>query len=410
MKSYKDFRNPIILKNLYIKQGYNVRQIASCFNVYPQLVRFWIHKHKIPLRDDKDRFKVTKEELIEFYCKKKLSQRSVAKKFGVSQKTIKNRMKRFGISSRCFTRSDITKKLLEELYYKKKFSMPKIAKILNTTYDTIWHKVRKYDIKVRSMSEAKMKYPKLPFSENLKEKAYMLGLRTGDISANKACKQITVVTATTHQAQLKMFRKIFEKYSFVNYFVVQLKDGRKVWQIYCRLDPSFSFILKKPNKIPGWIFENNKLFFAFLAGYADCEACWNIWKLKDCKKGRVRFQIISGDKIILRQIKNKLENLGYKPTLRLAHKKGYRKTFGKYNLDMYCLNLHYQKEVIMLVRCLLKLSNHEEKIRKMKLILENRGKNWEEIKDQLFEFKKWVNSTHIQNILYNNSARPCVPR
>jgi DNA-binding transcriptional regulator YiaG len=335
------------------------------------------------------------EVLKKLYWKERLSQREIARKFGVSQRTINHWMKKFNIPRRYFNRPDITKEVLEELYLKKKLSMPKIAKMLHTTYDTIWKKMRKYGIKVRTMSEAKMKYPKKPFSGDLTEKAYMLGLRAGDISADRAGKQITVVTATTHQAQLEMFRNVFEKYSFVNSFITTMKDGRKAWRIYCRLDNSFEFLLYKPNEIPKWILDDKNYFYAFLAGYADCEACWNIWKLKDCKKARTRFQITSGDKIILEQITNKLKEYHFKPRLRLAHKKGYRKTYGKYNKDMYCLNLHYQKEIRRLVKILLKFSKHAEKIWKMRFILEKQNKNWEDVKYKINEFKQQIKETNL---------------
>lgn len=338
------------------------------------------------------------EILKKLYWNERLSQRAIARKFGVSQKSIKCWMKKFNIPSRHFDRPDITKEVLKKLYLDRKISMPKIGKILNTNYDTIWRKIRKYGIKVRSMSEAKMKYPKLPFSGDLKEKAYMLGLRTGDIHANRDYKQITAVTGTTHPAQLQMFKKVFDRYSFVNYFIVKLKDGRKAWRIYCRLDNSFSFILNKPFKIPKWILDNKNYFYAFFAGYSDCEACWNIYMQKDSKKARARFQITSGDKIILKQIKQKLQNLKFKPILRLAQKKGYHGGLGRYNKDMYCLNLHYQKDIVKIANILIRFSLHQEKIWKMNFILENQNKNWEEIKDRIEKFRTYVKETNLNSV------------
>lgn len=338
------------------------------------------------------------EILKSLYWKEELSTKRIAEKFGVTHDTIQYWMEKFNIQCRHnnMKRPDISKKLLEKLYLKKKLSMPKIAKLLNTTYDTIWRKVRKYGIKVRDMSEAKMKYTKLSFSGDFIEKAYMLGLRAGDISAARACKQITVLTGTTHLSQLQMFKDVFGKYSKISTFVTTIKsDGRKAWTIYCRLNKSFEFLLNKPKKIPKWILDNTHYFYAFLTGYADCEACWNIHKIKDNKKTRARFQITSGDKIVLSQIKNKLKELGFSPLFRLAHKKGYRKTLGKYNLDIYCLNLNHQKDVLKLAKILLKYSKHKEKIWKMKFVLENLGRNWEETKDKLLDFKRVTNETII---------------
>jgi len=336
------------------------------------------------------------EVLRRLYWGEGLSQRAIAKISGVSQKTILNWMKRFGIRRRYFSREDITKGLLKKLYLKKKLSMPKIAKMLNTTYDVIWHRMRKHKIKVRTMSEAKMKYLKLPFSNSLVEKAYMLGLRSGDISATKACKQITVTTSTTHLAQLQMFKDTFRKYAPINTFITTIPfDGRKAWRVYCRLNNSFKFLLNKPKKIFQWILDNKNYFYAFLAGYADCEACWYIHKMKDSRFTRGRFQIASGDKTILNQIKNKLKEFKFNPLFRLSHKRGYRKTLGKYNIDMYCLTMHYQTDVLKLAKILLKYSIHQEKIWKMKFIMENLGKPWDETKDKLLDFKRIVNESTL---------------
>lgn len=238
------------------------------------------------------------------------------------------------------------------------------------------------------MPEAKMKYHKSPFSGNLIEKAYMLGLRAGDISATKACKQITINTATTHLAQLHMFKCTFEKYSKVNLYKVSIKiDGRKAWNIYCRLDSSFKFLLKKPDKIPNWVLENERYFYSFLAGYSDCEACWYLHKQKESKNLKSRFQITSGDVIILSQINSKLLELGLRPRFRLADKKGRENSFGKYNKDMYCLNVNFQEDIQKLATILLSFSLHQEKIWKMKFILENTNKSWEGVKDEIDRFK-----------------------
>jgi hypothetical protein len=55
----------------------------------------------------------------------------------------------------------------------------------------------------------KIKYPKNSFSGDLKEKAYLLGLRTGDIHCRKNHNMIRVESATSHLSQLTMFQKKF---------------------------------------------------------------------------------------------------------------------------------------------------------------------------------------------------------
>ena len=54
---------------------------------------------------------------------------------------------------------------------------------------------------------------KLPFCGNLKEKAYLIGLRTGDIHARKPHRLIYAETTSTKTSQLMMFMNCFEKYT-----------------------------------------------------------------------------------------------------------------------------------------------------------------------------------------------------
>jgi hypothetical protein len=60
-----------------------------------------------------------------------------------------------------------------------------------------------------------IKYPKQPFSGDLKEKAYLIGLRAGDFSASIHRKLIRLETAAVKQAQIDMSKKVFEKYTRV---------------------------------------------------------------------------------------------------------------------------------------------------------------------------------------------------
>jgi hypothetical protein len=161
--------------------------------------------------------------------------------------------------------------------------------------------------------------------------------------------------------------------------------------MYCRLDKSFSFLLKKPKRIPKWVLDDINCFYSFLAGYSDSEVCWYLYKSGD--RFNARFQITSGDNIILHQICKKLTKLGFKTHLRLAHKKGYQKTFGKYNRDMYCLYINRKEDVKKLAEVLLNFSHHLEKIWKMRFIAQNIGKYWVLVKDEITKFKNRVKET-----------------
>jgi len=333
--------------------------------------------------------------LKELYWKKGLSQAEIAEKFGVAKSLISYFMKKFNIACRHKNkpRSDITKELLTTLYLEKKLSILKISKLLKTTPLTILKKMKKYGIKSRPRGTLP-KYQKMPFSGNLEEKAYLLGLRCGDLWVGKIGKQIKIATATTHLAQLAMIKSTFEKYSKIN-VRLHLNKGKACWQIECLLDKSFEFLVKKPKNIPKNILDNDNYFYAFLAGYADCEAAWSIYNPKNTNYIFTKFQLATCDKNILLQIKNKLKKLGFTPCFGLLRKKGRKTNVAKYGKNLYFLYLNRQEEILKLAKILLKYSKHAEKMWRMKFIIENSGKKYEEVKNELLYFKKCVRETTL---------------
>jgi predicted DNA-binding protein YlxM (UPF0122 family) len=99
---------------------------------------------------------ISKELLEDLYVIQKLSIGKIAKKLGISQQAVFNRMKEFGIKSR--TRSEaakinIDKKILEDLYIAQELSMKKIAEKLGVGEGTILRRMEEFGIKRRTISE-----------------------------------------------------------------------------------------------------------------------------------------------------------------------------------------------------------------------------------------------------------------
>ena len=60
------------------------------------------------------------------------------------------------------------------------------------------------------------KYERKPFDGTDEDKAYLLGLRHGDLSVSKPWKGVAKVsTSTTHPAMAELFRSLFEPYGHV---------------------------------------------------------------------------------------------------------------------------------------------------------------------------------------------------
>jgi predicted Zn-ribbon and HTH transcriptional regulator len=217
---------------------------------------------------------------------------------------------------------------------------------------------------------------KTPFSGNLEEKAYLLGLRTGDVHARKHYRLIQADTTSPKPSQLVMFRDAFGKYGAVKSY--KKKGGYTVStnRIYCFLDSSFNFLIEKPKIIPKWAIKNNGIFYSFLAGYADSEGSWIITQHTKYN-GRWKdlvFSLGTCDKEVLEQIHCKLKELGFNSHFYLVRKKG---VYGNRicNYDLYRVMMMNHKDVVRLAEILQPISLHEDKKRKQLEIIDYYQKN-----------------------------------
>lgn len=264
----------------------------------------------------------------------------------------------------------ITKEALEDLYLKKKYSTLEVGKVLKVSDHTVRRWLRKFEIPIRTISETFTKYPKKSFYGNLAEKAYMLGLRTGNLYATSHRKLIRVETTSSQPLFIKMFKKIFNKYTTVKIYETESKITEKSLKVYCYLDSSFD-LTRKLKEIPEWVVKTDECFFSFLAGYADAEGSWVIseHKIKKWKYKDIIFSIKSCDKTILYQIHQKLKELGFKSHIYLERKAGASTQLGKYHSDLYKVVV-YGKDVVKLAEIILPLSHHENKQKRMTEIIE----------------------------------------
>ena len=279
----------------------------------------------------------------------------------------------------------------------------KIAeKLGNISARTIRKKLKKFGIKTRSISEALTQKFKKPFTSNLNDKAYFLGLRAGDFHARWARKSVRFQTTTTHLAQINLLKIAFENYGETRIYLIKNKTRENEWFIYVDLDKSFNFLILKPKEIPHWVLKNKKYFLQFLTAYMDCEGSWKIQKSHQ-KHSRFIFKIRTGDSKILKQIKTQLKTFGYNPHLYLDKKRGDKTNYGTYNQDMFDLTINRKKEIILLAKQLLLLSKHNEKIRKMDFILRNKNKKWVDLQEAWLQLR-----TDIKMELLKNQINPAL--
>ena len=341
--------------------------------------------------------KLTKEYLEKLYVQEQLSLNQIGTKVGCRNTNVLYWLRKFGIKRRPAYRKkiEIPKQVLEELYWKRNLSTTEIAKKFGIKNDrTIRKKLEKYGILRKTVSQALTKKFKGPFSENAVEKAYLLGLRAGDFHARFARRSIRIQTTTTHKAQIELMKNAFERYGEIRKVIMKNRDALE-WFVYVDLLPSFEFLLKKPTRLPPWIFDDVEAFYAFFAAYVDCEGNWNITRNHD--KLRAVLRIRSADLEILRNFKMKLESQKLFAAMRLDRKQGTLSPYGASANDIYELTLNRKSDVRFIIKRMLPLSKHSEKIRKMEFVLQNMGRDWSHVEAGREKIRHDIRSELLKN-------------
>ncbi|HEX6976920.1 MAG TPA: hypothetical protein VF185_00990 [Patescibacteria group bacterium] len=313
---------------------------------------------------------ITKELLENYYINKHWNLLKISKLLGFSVRTIEIRAKELEIPLRSsgIPGPNISKEELKKLYVKQKLSSRKIAKIYKCAYSTIDRKIRNYDLPIKSLAAAHIITKRRPFSENLKEKAYILGFRIGDLRVRKMYKNsetILIDCASTHAEQIKLIKRLLFPYGRI-WISKTYKTGKQ--QIECSVDNSFEFLLKKYSKFPSWVFKKNEIFLSILAGFIDAEGSFYITKDKKSAK----FSLGNYNKAILKQIFNFLAKRKFHPKIFLGVKKGYTGKDGySHNHNYWILTLDRKIDNYRFATLLKPHLKHKEKIRDCKKLLKN---------------------------------------
>jgi len=226
------------------------------------------------------------------------------------------------------------------------------------------------------------------FSDDRFERAYLLGLRAGDINAwKKSPHTIEARVSTTHPAMSRLFSRVFERYGHLMHFAEPAYlTGRYRWQIKAHLDRSFSFLVQKPNSVPS----DKGEFYRFLAGYSDSECCWSVYPQRN--RTRVSWVVETYDARLVTQIRGRLESDGFHP---LLYRIGVNQNLVSKDTKpirgrriKFRLVLCRSDEVLALAGVLLPFSSHSEKTSKMVLILSTRREDWSSIAPKLRRLRK----------------------
>jgi hypothetical protein len=180
---------------------------------------------------------------------------------------------------------------LDYLHNTKGLSQNDIAKLIGnkTSGYTSWL-CRQLGIEARPFEEARLKgirekrrkYERNPFDGTDEDKAYLLGLRHGDLSVSKPWNGVVrVSTSTTHPAMSDLFHSLFEPYGHVYQDPRFKRDTNSYeWNIYAIVDSSFDFLLQTFPEASGWILSKPSTILAYLGGLLDAEGTIGMYRAK----------------------------------------------------------------------------------------------------------------------------------
>jgi len=179
------------------------------------------------------------------------------------------------------------------------------------------------------------RYEKLPFSSHPCEKAYLLGLSTGDFHTARHGLSIRATVSTTHPAMIDLVTSLLGRYGRVVASPKFLEKWNQFeWEVYGYLHASFEFLLQ-PLEIP------DEAFLCFFAGFFDAEGTISIFKQHQSTTTSLKVEVSSCNRSLLLLIAGKLRQIGYDiylPETPVRHK-GEVIGYGPYNENFWRLSL-----------------------------------------------------------------------
>lgn len=261
----------------------------------------------------------------------------------------------------------IPKAELQKLYHEDGFSPRKIGEKFGCNWATISNRLKEYNIPLKSPAMARMRYKKFDFSGNDGQKAYMIGLRIGDLNVYRVSQNsetLVVRCHTTQKQQVDVIYSLFGKYGKVS--VSKNKAGN--YHINCFLNNSFYFLFPKSKNAWEWITDKD-VSFAFMAGYTDAEGNFIL------NQKRARFKLDSYDRDVLESIACWLEENDISYKLRLIQRQGDSQTIrgklGAYHGNLWRLNINDAGSVEKFILNILPHLRHRTRVKDAKTCLRN---------------------------------------
>lgn len=309
---------------------------------------------------------IIKEDLKNLYQTRNLTINQIANIYSCGRSTILKRLHKFNIKIRIY-RVNLSESKLKYLYLKNKLSTWKIESQYGYCRGTVYRKLSEYGIKKRNIAQSHATYIRRSFSDNLLEKAYLIGFSMGDLRVRKRgplSETISVGCGSTKKEQINLINKLFRPYGRV---WISKPGKMGVVNIECLLDRSFAFLLEKRILADNWISKNKKYFLSFIAGFSDAEGCLSFYNDKGY------YSLGNYNKGLLNQIRDFLLEREIICTKLTESKIKGRICFGKYyhNQNYWHFRIHRKKSLLNLFNLVGVYLKHELKIKDMNKVIKN---------------------------------------
>ncbi len=230
------------------------------------------------------------------------------------------------------------------------------------------------EARLKGISEKRRKYERRAFDGTDEDRAYLLGLRHGDLSVSRPWNGVVrVSTSTTHPAMAELFHSLFGPYGHVYQYPRYKKDtGTYEWNVQTVLDESFSFILQGFDTAEDWISGSPQRTLAWLSGFLDAEGSILV---THSVRGRIVVFVdyYNENKTILKWIERQAKLRGLGTSLRVNKPIGVGRTgfHLNHNREYFQLSLFSARRIFGYLRGL--TLRHPEKLARRALALATEG-------------------------------------
>lgn len=304
-------------------------------------------------------------------------------------------------------RKQKVQEFIRHWHLEKGVSLTDIAKQIGnkTSGYTSWL-VRQLGIQSRDFEEARLagihkkirKYERKPFDGTDEDKAYILGLRHGDLSAHTPFGDaVRVSTSTTHPALANLFTELFIPYGHIYMHPRYKKDTKTYeWNFHAILDKSFGFLLDGRDVCREWIASKDSTMLSYLAGVMDAEGSIGIER--NARTTSMKTIFYNTDTGLLQFVRKCLTELGCKPGPLYLDKDAGAES-GKYHIirrhDYYRVMVAIFEDSQSLLRRL--PLRHQEKVERKELALSiAKGERWDNIKSKVWALAGSFEQQRIQ--------------